>query len=181
MFCTWCRLEKPWSEMGWWEGFNHGDWYCCRECSHNAGYHSLHCPCTTYVKRRRYLREHREQMRVMQGIINENGLGGQCAERMVDDTGNTAFLLSHIAAWDDGSDVEDPDDPCVFAANVAAEAADREALIDAVGGMTEHHALRQEIARLRVQLEDAQPSGARSGLRPEDAAPWAKGRPPCRP
>ncbi len=171
MICDWCRLERPWVEMSWWDGWNPGVWHCCPACSHAAGFHHMGCPCTPYVKRRRCLREHRAQMRVMQAIIDENNL--QYSERVWWETGNNAFRLHHIPAWDDGSDVEDPDDPAVAAATVvadtAAAAADRQALVDAVGGVVEHRLHSLEVERLRMKLADA-----------EGFAGRARGGGPCR-
>ena len=58
-----------------------GQWMCSRECGHVAGDRSAclrwNCGCTDYAKKRRLLREHRVNMRVMDDVILENGLDGR--------------------------------------------------------------------------------------------------------
>ena len=67
------------------------------------------CGCTEYSKKRNALRQHREQMRVMQDVIEENGLDVELEEAMVEDTGNTHFWLGHISEFDEDSDAQDPE------------------------------------------------------------------------
>ena len=50
-------------------------------------------PRTGYAKKRRLLREHRRSMRIMQELVNENGLTSELEERLTDETGNTNFWL----------------------------------------------------------------------------------------
>ena len=60
-------------------GFYNDQWMCSRECLHAAGDRTgclvWDCPCTHYAKRRRCLRQHRAQMRIMDNFINDYGIG----------------------------------------------------------------------------------------------------------
>ncbi len=87
----------------------------------------------------------------MDGVIRDHGLAYHCQGRMLRETGDSAYLLDHFDVWDDGSDVEEEPDSAAVA---AAAVADQQALVAAVGGAVEHHALRLEIERLRMRLED---------------------------
>ncbi len=104
-------------------------------------------------RQRRWLIEHREQMRIMDDLIRDHGLEGECEERMIDATGNNAFWLGHMPEMDDEEDGEEEEepDPAVVA---AAAAADQQALVAAIGGAVEHSARTLEIERLRMRLED---------------------------
>ena len=63
---------------------------------------------TPYAKKRRLLREHRRNMRVMDDVIEDHGLGDELEGRMVDETGNTNFWLGYHSSLDEGSDGDDP-------------------------------------------------------------------------
>ena len=113
---------------------------------------------TPYAEKRRFLREHRVQMRVMQDLLDEAGLiEDYHAEVMVE--------LDHGPYWlgfDDGpggmdeqSDEEDPE-VALRCENeqLRREAADQQAFVAAVQDLRAHDVLRQENERLRMQLED---------------------------
>ena len=48
-------------------------------------------------------------MRIMDELIEENGLEEELEERLIDETGNTNFWLGEHESWDEGSDQEDPE------------------------------------------------------------------------
>ena len=48
-------------------------------------------------------------MRVMQDLIEENGLDDELEEAMVEETGNTHFWLGHVNEFDEDSDTPDPE------------------------------------------------------------------------
>ncbi len=163
--CAQCGQHKPLGLGGvFWD-----NWYCSTECLHAAGDHHEACACTPYRKKRRAVRHHRAEMRIMMEFIGELGLLDEYEERVLDDTGNNCIFLGYIPGLDDGSDVEDPDDPDVAAAAVvadtAAAAADQQALVAAVGCIVERHGLELEVERLRMQLEDAHGAMARQATK----------------
>ncbi len=86
-------------------------------------------------------------------LIREHDLASECQVRIKRVTGGSACLMDHFPDWDDGSDVEDPEDPAAVAA--ASAVADQQALVEAVGSLAEHGALKRENERLRMRLEDA--------------------------
>ena len=65
-------------------------------------------PRTGYAKKRRLLREHRRNMRIMEELVNENGLTSELEERLIEETGNTHFWLGVDSVMDEPSDQEDP-------------------------------------------------------------------------
>ena len=66
-------------------------------------------PRTGYAKKRRLLREHRRNMRIMDELVDEHGLSSELEERLVDETGNTNFFLGEDAHIDEDSDQGDPE------------------------------------------------------------------------
>ncbi len=74
-----------------------GQWRCSKECAHAAGdrsaCHGWDCGCTRYAKKRRLLKAHRVNMRIMEDLIYENALGEELEERLVEATGNVNFCL----------------------------------------------------------------------------------------
>ena len=111
-------------------GLTHdGKRYCNGRCSHLAGDRSICCTvpcgCTEYSKKRRALRQHREQMCVMQDVIEEHGLDDELEEAMVEETGDTHFWLGHVNEFDEDSDTPDPE------ASRKDEVGERRAFLDA--------------------------------------------------
>ena len=87
--------------------------HCDRRCAHDAGDRSLcwswqDCGCTAYSKKRRLLREHREQLRIAEDILEENDLHEEYAERAAEET-DGPDSLAHLDFMDEGSDAEDPE------------------------------------------------------------------------
>ena len=111
--------------------------YCSRECRHAAGDRSgcygWDCGCTRYAKKRRLLRDHRTNMRVMDNLLVDNDLEDELQERIDEETGNTNFWLGQDSDMDEASDAEDPEKTLrEEVMKLRAEAADRSALIQAV-------------------------------------------------
>ena len=170
--CNQCGAGQPGNRPGYWLG----RWYCSRECGHAAGDRSAcngwDCGCTRYAKKRRLLREHRAQMRVMDNILEVEGLEGLQEELMINETGNTTFWLGIDDEMDEPSDAEDPE--AALKKEVAglraelAEAADRRAFLSAVQGSLECRSVLQDLERARMQLEDrrAFPARLRSSAAP---------------
>ena len=73
----------------WWQNC----WYCSAVCSHAAGDRTAcsgwNCGCSKYAKKRRNLRHHRINMRVMDDVIAENGLQEELQDRLLEETGNS--------------------------------------------------------------------------------------------
>ena len=129
---------------------------CSRECGHAAGDRSacgVWCPCTAYAIKRRLLRQHRVQMRVMDDVIRQHRLEDDAEDAVVEETGNTGFYLGTDSEMDEASDVSDPEQ------ELRAAAADQSAMVQAVQGALECRGVLQDMERARMQLEDV-----RSGL-----------------
>ena len=132
---------------------------CSRECGHAAGDRSAclgwNCGCRDYAKKRRLLREHRVNMRVMDDVILENGLDEELEDRLVQETGNTNFFLGLDADLDEPSDAEDPEEELrATVEGLRAEAADQRSLVQAVQGALECRGVLLDLERARMELED---------------------------
>ena len=144
-----------------------GQWMCSRECSHAAGDRSgclgWNCGCTAYAKMRRFLRDHRVNMRVMEELIFEEGLEEELEDRLVDFTGNTNFFLGFDANLDESSDAEDPEQQLrATIDNLRSEAADVQHFVDAAAGALQQSNVLLELERTRMKLEDMQAASLRS-------------------
>ena len=125
--------------------------YCNMRRAHDAGDRSVcraGCGCTGYARKRRRLREHRQQMHVMNDIIDEAQLADVLEERLIEETGNTGFWLDYDTDLDEGSDKEDPE------RLLLDERGARLQLLQAVQGALECQSLRRDLDRARMQLED---------------------------
>ena len=110
---------------------------------------------TEFSKKRRLLRNHRMNMRIMQEVIDGHGLASTLEERLIDETGNNNFWLGEDSDMDADSDQEDPE--AVAKQQVIAllqESDDRKSLIDAVASTLECRAMATDLERARMQLED---------------------------
>ena len=130
--------------------------------AHAAGDHSAclgwDCGCTGYAKKRRLLRDHRTQMRIMQDIIDDHDLASELEEDVVAQTANTGFWLGYdtgFGGMDEGSDAEDPEADAKEEVRVLRqEAGDQQGLVAAVQGALESRAIATDLERARMRLED---------------------------
>ena len=158
-----CTRERERHEGG---CFWQGRWYCSNRCSHDAGDRSAclgwDCGCTNYAKKRRMLREHREQMRVMEMYIEDRDEYEDALDQEMGSLGFDLELDDGLGGLDEASDIEDPD--ALLAQQVQAlrqELADREAFVTAVNGALDHSGMVREVERARMQLEDHRAQGRR--------------------
>ena len=110
----------------------------------------------SFAKKRRLLREHRAQMRIMDAIIQQHDLADDLSEETLHVTGNTGFWLGfddEPGGMDEESDGEDPE-AALRREELRREAADRQAFVAAVQCALDHDALRVGLERARMQLED---------------------------
>ena len=114
---------------------------------------------TPYARKRRCLREHRVQMRVMQDILDEAGLIEEYHAEVMVELDNAPFWLG----FDDGpggmdEESDDEEDPEVALRReneqLRREAVDQQAFIAAVQDLRAHEAMRLELERAHMQLED---------------------------
>ena len=154
--CTQCGEEKGYSEGS---CFYLDRWVCSRRCRHDAGdrtvCHGMDCGCTGYAKKRRWLRLHRRNMRVMEDVITDNGLEQELEECLIDETGNTNFWLGADSEKDEDSDQEDPE--AIAKQQVSEllhEAADKQAFVATVQGALQCRAMVTDLERARMRLED---------------------------
>ena len=134
LVCGQCRA--PFAATGlWWQE----RWFCCAVCSHAAGdrtaCHGRSCGCTAYAKKRRWLRAHRDELRIARDLLAERGLDAELETRLIRETGNTRFWLGFDDELDEPSDVEDPEAALRDeVAGLRAEASDRTSMVQAVEG-----------------------------------------------
>ena len=112
----------------------------------------------SFAKKRRLLREHRAQMRIMDAIIQQHDLADDLSEETLHVTGNTGFWLGfddEPGGMDEESDGEDPEAALRREVEeLRREAADRQAFVAAVQGALDNDALRVGLERARMQLDD---------------------------
>ena len=162
--CGHCGEEKPEDTED--ARFYLGKWMCSRRCAHNAGdktgCYGWNCGCTSYAKKRRLLRDHRRNMRVMDDVITENGLEQELEERLIEETGNTNFWLGHDREMDGDSDQEDPEAAAKQRANdLLQESKGKEAFVTAAQDALACRAVATDLERARLQLEDLRAQASR--------------------
>ena len=113
---------------------------------------------SSYAKKRRFLREHRVQMRVMEDLIEDNGLTEEYHAEVMVELDNAPFWLGFDdgpGGMDESSDTEDPE-TILRRENrqLRRAAADLQAFIAAVQGLQDHQGIRLELERMRMLLED---------------------------
>ena len=133
--CSQCGAELPLqAELRF---FLNGQRMCNSKCMHDAGCRDNcgpWCSCTSYAIKRRMLREHRELMRCMESVINENGLDEELYElwrKNCQGHQSRDICLNYDSEMDEASDADDPEQ------QLRAELADRSALVEAVQGVLE--------------------------------------------
>ena len=113
---------------------------------------------SSYAKKRRFLRDHRVQMRVMEDVIEYNGLTEEYHAEVMVEMDNVPFWLGFDdgpGGMDESSDTEGPETIQRRENEGLRRAfADLQAFIAAVQGLQDHQAMRLEIERMRMQLED---------------------------
>ena len=120
------------------------------------------CGCTRYAKKRRLLRRHRAQMRVMMDLIDDNDLQDEL-ETELDATGNDNYWLGDHSDMDEPSDAEDPEAALRKEVSVLrADAADKSALLSAVQGALQCRSVLLDMERARMELEDLRSGVMRS-------------------
>ena len=154
LVCGRCNVRRD-SPGLWWQN----RWYCSALCSHAAGDRTAcvgwNCGCTEYAKKRRLLRDHRINMRVMDDVIVENGLQAELEDRLVHETGNANFFLGLDADLDEPSDAEDPEEELRATVDgLRAEAADQRSLVQAVQGALECRSVLLDLERAHMELEE---------------------------
>ena len=105
--------------------------------------------------KRRLLRDHRTNMRIMDGIIDEHGLSPELEERLVDETGNTNFFLGEDTDLDEDSDQEDQEAIArQRVKDLLQESKDKQAFVAAAQDTLVCRAVATDLERTRMQLED---------------------------
>ena len=113
---------------------------------------------TPFAKKRRLLHEHRAQMRVMEGLIEQNNLTDEYEVEVMVELGSTPFWLGYDSGpdgMDEESECEDPD-AALHRENedLRRETTDQQAFISAVQDLRAYERMRLDLERARVQLED---------------------------
>ena len=112
-------------------------------------------PRTGYAKKRCLLRDHRRNMRIMDELIDENGLTSELEERLIEETGNTNFWLRVDSVMDEPSDEDDPEEMAdSMVHKLYTEVRDKKSFVDAVQGALDNRAMARDLDRARMQLED---------------------------
>ena len=136
--CKQCGDEKDKYDKEPLGGCWQDEWYCSQRCMHAAGDRNCcgkHCGCTKYSQKRRLLRKHRVEMRIMVDLIEEHGLDAELEERTIAETGNTGFWLGESSDMDEDSEEEDPEATAKQrVSELLREAEDRQNFITAVKG-----------------------------------------------
>ena len=113
---------------------------------------------TPLAKKRRLLREHRAQMRVMESLIEQNKLTDESEVEVMVEFNNTPFWLGYDTGpdgMDEESECEDPDAALQRENDdLRREAADQQAFISAVQDIRAYERMRLDLERARMQLED---------------------------
>ena len=135
LVCGQCHNREPHDVGGlWWQD----RWFCSAVCSHAAGDRMachIGCGCTSYAKKRRWLRGHRVELRIARDLLAERGLTEELETRLMVETGSTGYWLDLNEELDEASDVEDPEATLrVEVADLRAEASDRTSMVQAVAG-----------------------------------------------
>ena len=151
--CSRCSVTSALPGL-WWQN----SWYCSAACSHAAGDRTActqNCGCTGYAWKRRLLRDHRANMRIMEQLLDHHDLSEELDDLLIQHTGNTNFWLGDDSFLDEPSDTEDPEQT-LRAANAAlrSAAADQSTMVQAVQQALECGSMRTDVERARMAFED---------------------------
>ena len=113
---------------------------------------------TPYAKKRRLLREHRQQMRVMEDVLEQHNLTEEYEMEVEVELDRSVFWLGYesgVDGMDEASCCEEPDE-FLRRDNEALrqEATDRQALISAIQDMGSYERIKLDLERARMRLED---------------------------
>ena len=129
----------------------------CDESRLWGGWFYCSYDCTAYAKKRRLLRRHRENMRVMADLIQEHGLDQELEERLIEQTGNNFHLADHDF-MDEDSDQADPEAALrrelTGQSALRQEQADQSAFVEAASGALQYRKVATDLERARMMLED---------------------------
>ena len=110
---------------------------------------------TRYANKRRWLRNHRAQMRVVQEVIEQHDLEDEVEDRVVEETGNNCYWLGFDSDMDESSDAEDPEAKATEELTAAKqELEDRSALIEALTDRAQRERIVQDLERERMARAD---------------------------
>ena len=127
------------------------NWYCSKVCRHDAGDRTAcwkKCACTRYAKKRRILRAHRAEMRIMDDFIWDHGLGHELNLHMLDEIGNPGLWLGYSSEFDETSDKEDPEK------TLRKEIDDKRHFLEAAKSTLILRQITTEVERARMEMED---------------------------
>ena len=113
---------------------------------------------TSYAEKRRLLREHRAQMRVMEDVIDRHNLTEEYELEVQFELDTSVFWLGYDHGpdgMDEESECEDPDVALQRENDdLRREATDQQAFISAVQEIQAYERMRLDLERARMQLED---------------------------
>jgi hypothetical protein len=121
------------------------------------------CPDVTgYSRKRRWLREHRKTMRVMQGLIEYRELGDEYQHALSFYSGTADIWAAGVpdAELDESSDVEDPEKKAkIDLDEYRKEVADKEilfqiAVVETAAKSVEDKQVHLDLERARMERED---------------------------
>ena len=113
---------------------------------------------TPYAKKRRLLRDHRAQMRVMESFIEQHSLTEAYELEVMYETEQSVFWLGYddgVDGMDEESECEEPE-AALHRENkeLRQEATDQQAFISAIQDIRAYEQVRQDLERARMRLED---------------------------
>ena len=127
-------------------------WHCSKVCRHEAGDRTAcwkECGCTSYAKKRRLLRVHRNQMRIMDDLINDYHLEDELEERIEEETGNSGCWLGYESeGMDESSDEEDPEK------TLRQDIEDKSQFLEAASSTLILRQMTTDVERARMEMED---------------------------
>ena len=94
-------------------------------------------------------------MRIMEDLLEEEGLVDELEERLLVETDNTNFFLGFDSDMDESSDAEDPEEMADSKVHkLYKELQEKKSFLDAVQGALQNRAMARDLDRARMQLED---------------------------
>ena len=113
------------------------------------------CGFTNYSKKRRLLRDHCDNMRIMDEFVRDGGDEHWLEQRIIEETRNTNFFLGSDSHMDQASDAKDPEKTVrEEVRTLKAEKVDAQAMVQAAQGALEGRSVLTNLERARTELED---------------------------